>query len=170
MISFQKEDFIPNLDFILPEIHKIKLYNPIEYEKIEDKQNWPGYRSRGSGLENPFFINHLYELLKTIDVLRNKNFSLDAYLHLKFKKDEKNDDIHQDNSSHDFSGLVYLNNTNLNSGTKLFDLNDNVINDFKYVKNRLVIYSSNYRHVGYGHFGDTISNGRLTLNFFINIM
>ena len=39
----QEENFFPNLDFILPEIKKIKLYSPEEFEKFEKfKGNWPG--------------------------------------------------------------------------------------------------------------------------------
>ena len=42
-----------------------------------------------------------------------------------------------------------------------------MINDVKFVQNRFVMYSANYKHMGYGHHGKNIDDGRLTLNLFI---
>ena len=39
--------------------------------------------------------------------------------------------------------------------------------DIKYVKNRAIFYSGSYPHKGYGHFGSSVQDGRLTLNVFI---
>jgi len=60
-----------------------------------------------------------------------------------------------------------LSDTNLNSGTQMFDKEHNIINDMKYVQNRAIFFSSNYNHKAYGHFGSNVQDGRLTLNLFI---
>ena len=76
--------------------------------------------------------------------------------------------MHKDEA--DYAFLIYLNETNLKSGTYLYDENHNVIADIKYVQNRFVIYSGSYNHMGYGHFGNSKENGRLTLNGFLNVV
>ena len=50
----------------------------------------------------------------------------------------------------------------------LYDENENVINDIKFVKNRYIMYSGSYKHMAYGHHGSSIEDGRLTLNIFFN--
>ena len=102
------------------------------------------------------------KLVKPEDV----NF-ITHFIHLRREEDNEKDFIHQD--FFNFSSLIYLSKTNLNSGTYLYDKEKNIINDFKFVKNRLIMYSSEYFHMGYGHHGTDIDNGRLTLNSFITL-
>ncbi len=51
--------------------------------------------------------------------------------------------------------------------TVLYDENKNIVNDIKFVQNRFVMYDGGYNHMGYGHHGSSIEDGRLTLNLFI---
>ena len=89
------------------------------------------------------------------------------FIHLRRKEDIDKDWIHKDND--DYAFLIYLNNTNLDSGTYLYDDANNVSTDIKYVQNRFVMYNGLYSHMGYGHFGNDTNNGRLTLNGFLNL-
>ena len=89
------------------------------------------------------------------------------YVHLRKLEDNDKDWIHKD--PEDFAFLIYLNETNLKSGTYLYD-EGGMISDIKYIQNRFFIYSGSYDHMGYGHFGNNAKNGRLTLNGFIKIM
>jgi len=173
MICFQKEEFIESLDFILPEIHKIPLYDLDSYHKkfhpteSEKVSRWPGYRSESLENSNKFLFIYIISLLKKLEVLKNKKWSPEMYIHLRKDADEAADYIHQDRECQ-FAGLVYLNPTNLKSGTRLYTPDKEIINDFKYIQNRLIMYDSLYHHMAYGHFGSDVLNGRLTLNIFIN--
>lgn len=161
------ENFLPDLNYYLNEIHKINLYKLDEYNsKFNLKQNWPGERSNALHLESPFLFHLILQNLKQkIDFL--KHFKIDLYLHLRKEESVFKDWIHKDEQ--DYSFLIYLNKTNLNSGTYLFDENNQIVSDIKYVENRFVIYNSSYNHSAYGHFGNNSQNGRLTLNGFLNI-
>ena len=89
------------------------------------------------------------------------------YAHVRLKKDNQNDFIHTDTANNTiYSGLIYLNKTNLDSATLFYDEKDNIIHGVKYVQDRLVIFSSAYRHMSFNNFGDDIDNGRVTLNLF----
>tara|TARA_A100001015_G_C14950754_1_gene696640 strand:- start:1195 stop:1449 length:255 start_codon:yes stop_codon:yes gene_type:complete len=77
--------------------------------------------------------------------------------------------IHKDDVKSQFSGLVYLSPTNLESGTRFYDDKENEIADIKFVQNRFVFFNGNYNHMSIGNHGTNIENGRLTLNAFFTI-
>jgi len=164
------DNFLPQLDFILPKIQETPLYELKEYNiKFNKKESWPGKRSQTLILENPILYAYVMEtVLKKADVLKNKKFNCEMFLHLRRSEDMDKDWIHKDKDT--FSSLIYLNKTNLNSGTKIYTDEKEETADIKYVQNRFVIYNGNYNHVGYGHFGKTPSDGRLTFNLFINTL
>ena len=93
-------------------------------------------------------------------------YNISAQLHLRLNIDNEKDWIHKDDE-YIYSILIYLSDTNLKSGTYLYDENENIINDIKFVKNRLIMFSSQYKHKGYGYYGTNIDDGRLTLNIFV---
>ena len=163
---FQKENFFTNLDYILPELYKIKLYTKDEFNKKLDKQQWPGLRSEPLPDYHPILTSYILDNLKNLPIFSNTKFRLGMYLHLRLPEDDPKDWIHKDEGE-DFAGLIYLNKTNLSSGTLIYDDEKNIINDMKYVKNRFICYNGSYNHKGYGYFGDSVKNGRLTLNLFM---
>jgi len=161
------ENFLPNLNYYLKDIHKISLYEQEEFNnKFNFKQTWPGKRSNFLHLENPFLFFLIMQNLQKIDFL--KNYVVDLYLHLRREEDFHKDWIHTD-VLHDYSFLIYLNKDNLNSGTYIYNEDKQIISDIKYIQNRFVIFTSSYNHMGYGHFGNNSENGRLTINGFITI-
>jgi hypothetical protein len=160
------EEFLPNLKHYLTEIYKIPLYGQQEHnKKFNCKSTFPGKRSSSLYVSDKFLFFLILQNLKKISFLNKYN--LDIYLHLRRQEDFFKDWIHKDTS--DYAFLIYLNATNLNSGTYLYDEEGNIVSDIRYVQNRLVIYNGSYNHMGYGHFGDSCENGRLTLNGFLNI-
>jgi hypothetical protein len=161
------ENFLPNLNHYLKDIHKISLYEQEEFNnKFNSKQIWPGKRSNFLHLENSFLFFLILQNLEKIDFL--KKYVVDLYLHLRREDDFYKDWIHVD-SPHDYSFLIYLNKNNFSSGTYIYDENKQIISDIKYIQNRFVIFNSSYNHMGYGHFGNNSENGRLTLNGFITL-
>ena len=166
MILNQIDGFFPRLDQILPEIKKILLYTNDEYlNKYKDHYFWPGQRSGNFADSNPIFWNYINELLVRKDLLKQGEWNISSQIHLRLEQDSTDDYIHKDECI--YSILVYLSDTNYESGTYLYDENKNVINDIKFVQNRLIMFSSKYNHSAYGHHGTDINNGRLTLNLFI---
>ena len=49
--------------------------------------------------------------------------------------------------------LVYLSETNLQSGTSLYDENDKLITDVKFIQNRALIFDSRYSHAAINNHG-----------------
>lgn len=162
----QVENFFPRLDHLLPEFKKIKLYNQEEYSRKFKKAEWPGLRSQHLINENVF----LYELINTLlfqhKLLEKGRWEIHSFLHLRLNEDRGKDWIHQDRE--DFAGIIYLSETKFDSGTYLYDENKNLINNIVGVKNRAIVYDAKLNHMGYGHYGSNVHDGRLTLNIFIN--
>tara|TARA_R100001086_G_scaffold249875_1_gene191506 strand:- start:3165 stop:3686 length:522 start_codon:yes stop_codon:yes gene_type:complete len=163
----QEENFFPNLDLILPQIKKIPLYNIDDIKKISENPGvWPGLRSELLGISCPILHEFIVNLILQKKYLKGGDWQINSFLHLRLKEHETDDWIHKDPD--EYSALIYLSNSNLSSGTKLYDENENVINDIKFVKNRYIMYSGSYKHMAYGHHGSSIEDGRLTLNIFFN--
>tara|TARA_R100001460_G_C3497176_1_gene169960 strand:+ start:234 stop:746 length:513 start_codon:yes stop_codon:yes gene_type:complete len=168
MNLIQEDNFFPELDYLLPQIKHTKLYTQEETRKIlkTDNVNWPGKRSLPLNEVNPILHEFIKCLINEKNLLERGNWRIASFLHLRLEGDNEKDWIHTDED--DLAALIYLSNTNLNSGTNLYDKNDNLINDIKFVKNRFVMYTGSTRHMGYGHHGNSIDNGRLTINLFLN--
>jgi hypothetical protein len=159
------ENILPELNHYLVDLQKINLLNQQEYnQKHKDYSTWPGYRSDPLFLNNKFLYFFIIQCVQKVFSLHKYKVSLS--LHLRTKEDDLKDWIHVDDDVN-LAFLIYLNDTNLNSGTYLYDNNNNVIADVKYVQNRFFLYNSNYKHKGYGHFGENCFNGRLTINGFL---
>ena len=167
MILRQVENFFPRLDSLLPEIRKIKLYNQVDFNKLlQFNSTFPGLRSKIIRDENLFFYELINTLLFKHKLLEKGGYEINSFLHLKLKEDREKEWVHKD--PYNFACLIYLSETNLNSGTRLYDDNKKLINEIVSVKNRAILYSGNYYHVGYGHYGTNVQDGRLTINIFIN--
>jgi hypothetical protein len=161
------DDFLPHLKEYLSEIYKIPLYEIGEYnKKFNSNSNFPGKRSNTLLVDNKFLFFLILQNLNKVCFL--KRYVLDLHLHLRREQDLLKDWVHKDQE--DYAFLIYLNETNLNSGTYLYDENNNIISDIKYVQNRFVIYNGSYNHMGYGHFGNSPENGRLTINGFLKVV
>ena len=167
MLLRQVENFFPNLDRILPEIKKVQMYNQEAHQaKFKIRATWPGYRSAHLSHENIFLYEFVNNLLYQHKLLEPGTWEIHSFVHLRLDVDKDKDWIHKDMQD-DLAALIYLSETNFDSGTYLFDENEKLINNIVAVKNRAVIYSAKYNHMGYGHFGTNINDGRLTINCFI---
>ena len=87
-------------------------------------------------------------------------------MHLRLSEDFKNDFIHKDLV--EYTLMIYLSETNLSSGTKLYDDNECCTQTINFVQNRAVIFPGCVNHKSMLNYGDNIDNGRLTLNVFLN--
>ena len=167
MKVIQEDNFFPRLDFILPEIKKIKLYTKEEMMALTNipGESWPGTRSKPLTAENIFLHEYMCHLIFQKKLIEGGLWEIKSHLHLRLEKDDSSDWIHKDLA--DLSVLIYLSKTNLNSGTYLYDENNNIVNDIKFVQNRIVVFPGEFNHKGYGHHGKDIYDGRLTFNLFL---
>jgi hypothetical protein len=158
------ENFLPNLNHYLEEIHKITTYELKDYnDKFKLNETWPGKRSEQLKICSPFLFHLILQNLNKIDFL--KKYSIKLFVHLRRNSDFFDDWIHVDKD--DYAFLIYLNKDNLNSGTYIYNEKEEIVADVKYVQNRFVLYNGSYLHKGYGHFGSNEGDGRLTINGFI---
>ena len=164
MILIQRDNFFPTeaLENIRKEVLKLPLYNKQEYNaKFKREENWPGVRSDLLQIVNPELNTVIHNNLEALPWLKGLKFNIFAHYRA---KDSAKSEIHCDLES--LAGLIYLNPTNTSSGTYIYNATE-IINDIKYVQNRLIVYSGAQPHHSYGHFGDSPENGRLTLNLFL---
>jgi hypothetical protein len=163
----QIENFFPRLNLILSEFKKFELFDKDEYNKIKnDNFQWPGKRSLSIFETNIFLFDYVNHLMFSKNLLEPGNYDIRSFIHLRLEEDNSKDYIHKD-VPWDLAALIYLSDTNLESGTYLYDENKNIINDIKFVNNRIILYSGDYYHKGYGHHGSSVEDGRLTYNMFI---
>lgn len=85
------------------------------------------------------------------------------YCHVRFEND-RDDWIHTDKGT---TILIFLSETNLESGTTFYDSNDNLTDDIGFIQNRAVMFNGSIRHMSKKNYGTSIENGRLTVNVFI---
>ena len=167
MILYQKDNFFINIKLVLQAVKEIPLYSLQEYnQKFNTKDEWPGFRSAHLQTTTPLLMELFFSRLPKMDEIKLKG-KWGFFIHLRSSSSVDKDWIHQD-VAHDYSMLIYLNSTNLNSGTYLYDKDHNIINDIKYVQNRFMCFDSQHYHCAYGHHGNTAEDGRLTLNIFYN--
>jgi hypothetical protein len=163
------DNFFDNFRDIEKAFYQHEFFSKENYpaDKNEFQGNWPGFRTQLLNKCNPF-LDQLFiqTFLKKIDY-NNTRFWVSSYLHSRWK--DMKDWIHKDDVKSQFSGLVYLSPTNLESGTRFYDDKENEIADIKFVQNRFVFFNGNYNHMSIGNHGTNIENSRLTLNAFFTI-
>ena len=161
------DNFFDNFDNIQNEFKKVNLYNIDEFEKkYGGDLNYPGRRSDILEKSNPFLFNLILKELshKIGKFFDEDNYftSINSFIHLRLEKEQ--DWIHTDPAK--ITMIVYLSETNFNSGTAFYDEKDNLISESKYIKNRAVLFDGKMKHSSINNFGTDINNGRLTLNTF----
>ena len=166
------DNFFDNFEMLEPEFKKIPVFDFENYPGKKDKwSSWPGKRSLQLGQPNAV----IWQLtLKEIqqksgnERLMYHNYKMSVNVHLRLDEDNKKDWIHTDPD--DYTMIVFLSKTNLKSGLNIYDENEQVTQNIKFLQNRAVIFNSKQYHKSSLNYGDNIDNGRLTLNCFINFV
>ena len=167
-------NFFDDFDNIKDEFKKIPLYATNDWNKkfnvsgASYDETWPGKRSESFGDSNPFLNNLIYKELRSKTSLLFDGIHLDmySYVHLRLDTDNDADFIHCDPC--DYTLIVFLSETNLKSGTALYPPRSNTPDVMaNFVQNRAFLFKGYIRHKAIHNHGDSIENGRLTLNCFI---
>jgi len=167
-----KTVIVDNFFTTLPDVSNIKMYNSsILYEMEQGKKgkyNWPGVRSENLEKVNSKLLYYFIDTFnKKINFFKGK-YKCNCVIHLKVEKDNDIDEIHKDDDA-DYSLVLNLSKTNLNSGTRIYDEDENIITDSKFIQNRAIMFDSRYKHMAITNYGKNISDGRLTLNAFFKL-
>ena len=166
------DNFFDNFGLIEQAFKNIPLYSFDEYNKIDKRPDyieWPGKRSFEMVGVNPFLwqlTNKEIQQKSQVEQLRLGNFRMSVNVHLRLEEDDSKDFIHRDID--DTTMIVFLSKTNLNSGLCIYDEEKQVTHDIKFIQNRAVIFDGRQYHKSKLNYGDSIDNGRLTLNCFMN--
>ena len=166
------DNFFEDINEIYNYVKTLETFNSKNYPNDPNvntaKIDWPGYRSNQLAGEDLWLTNKFGNAFrKHLTGLITGQFQLHMFSHLRLDEHNEADFIHND-SPHIYSMLVYLSPTNLNSGTNLYNENDEMITSFKFVQNRAVLFSSSYKHRAINNHGTDVNNGRLTLNIFMD--
>lgn len=142
---------------------QLKFYAIDEFKKISGHTHvdFPGKRTTQLKDCAPFFYINLVNLC--YERFNVKLEPLDGvYCHARFAND-KPDWIHTDNAR---TIIVFLSDTNLNSGTCFYDDADQQTMDVGFVHNRAVMFDGNIAHKSKENYGSTIDDCRMTINIF----
>tara|TARA_R110000772_G_scaffold241842_1_gene354191 strand:- start:313 stop:840 length:528 start_codon:yes stop_codon:yes gene_type:complete len=166
------DNFFKDLNKVYNHVKSIETFDSKNYYNDPgldtSKIEWPGYRSQQLHGKDEWLLKQFGESFREhLSGLIKGEFLLNMFSHLRLDKDNATDFIHVD-LPHTYSMLVYLSPTNLQSGTNLYNNNEELINSIKFVQNRAVVFSSSYKHSAINNHGTNIENGRLTLNIFMD--
>jgi len=166
------DNFFEDINEIYNYVKTLETFNSKNYPNDPNvntaKIDWPGYRSNQLAGKDLWLTNKFGNAFrKHLTGLITGQFQLHMFSHLRLDEHNEADFIHND-SPHIYSMLVYLSPTNLNSGTNLYNENDEMITSFKFVQNRAVLFSSSYKHKAINNHGTDVNDGRLTLNIFMD--
>ena len=174
-----KDNFFENFDTIEKYFKDIPLYSGNEWNKKFGGNSgggyWPGSRSQHLYETNPFLWALIAKEIKEkySDIISWPPEIIDAYTHLRLNEDNEKDFPHQDLDTR-YTLMVYLSDTNLQSGTCFYQkvnqeyLDHEPITTVNFVKNMAVLFSGSLYHKSKRNYGTNINNGRLTLNCFIS--
>lgn len=160
---FDYNQLIYLLPYLREREHFFRNEHP-EYQGIDSV--WPGKRSLDIFKVEPplacLFGNAMGDLFP-------QNASADSmslYTHFRYDNNNDQDWVHQDGTP--ITTIVYLSETNMNSGTQFFDAveNGNLILDVPFVQNRAVIFNGDVPHCSKCNYGTTDAGARFTMNFF----
>ena len=165
------DNFFDNFQLLEQQFKKIPLFSLDKHTELPKGTKWPGKRSTSLLESNPF----LWQLIVKEIMGKSQNqrliydtWTMIANLHLRLKEDNEKDWIHTDPD--DLTMIVFLAKTNLNSGLSLYNKDKQETTSIKFVQNRAVIFDGRNLHKSSLNYGDSIENGRLTLNCFINFI
>jgi hypothetical protein len=173
-------NFFRGFSFIENELKKIPLYPEKEFnKKFNQNQTWPGKRSESLLTSNKILVALFIETTQRHDFFKRKKMvigSMHTHLRLHGKYEgqyktgssEDSDWIHEDTNM--YSMLVYLSPTCLTSGTNFYlEKKENTLtHKVAFVQNTAVIFKGNIFHKSASNYGDSIENGRFTLNIFFD--
>ena len=159
------------LKLVTDEVKKLQFYNIANHPKKDTGTDYPGIRTedfhRDHSLLDSFIIQSVGH--RNTIFSAHRPWGCQMYAHLRTKDAEKSDFIHKDLRC-DWAFLIYLSETNLESGTKFYKSVESSKEDdnmfVKFEQNRIIMFDSSVPHMSYNNHGKDLNDGRLTINGF----
>jgi hypothetical protein len=137
---------------------------------------WAGYRTKLIHEMDKHLLNEtVMELMDSVfkktfgdsSIKHEFNSMVTACFHVLTRNEQQDDSWFHTDKECAFAGILYLNeNPEKDSGTTVLTNDGEILVENKF--NRFVIYRADYFHAAQGGFGDDVSDGRLTANFFLH--
>jgi len=131
MILLQHDNFFPDLEQVRSDAFSIPLLPCAEYNDQHNRsEDWPGKRSDVLSSAHPKLNDHIHQMIHRLPMFMGLQFN--CMIHYRGQGTE--DWVHMDQEP--LAGICYINPTNYNSGTRIYDTNQQVVSDITYVQNR----------------------------------
>ena len=157
------DNFFPHLPQMLDNLKSREHWASNEHPARPESGNWPGKRSLNY-MEHDPILSSLFTVCAG-EYMPQYNYGT-LCTHWRFG--ENKDWAHVDNNL--CTGLVYLSETNMSSGTQFFDKDPDdggkVILDVPFVQNRCVLFYGDPYHRSKSNYGESKDDARFTMNFF----
>lgn len=148
-----------------------RLCKNLEMYKIEDHplyendpNRWPGLRSLELSQTEPFlYLSILEQAQNKLGLKQELYREILGFVHIRNEEDDSEDWIHKDQCD---TLLVYLSESNLESGTTFYTNEEEVLLDLSFFQNAAVFFDGRISHKSKLNYGDSIENSRMTLNIF----
>ena len=173
MIFILDNFFTPDvLTIVGDEIKKLEFFDKDSYPHKQNlTANYPGKRTDNLTQAHPLLDSYILRHIERSGApFVGGNWVQNQYAYLRLEEDNAFEYRHTD--PYDWAYLIYLSDTNFNSGTRFYESmeegkQDEVAN-VRFVQNRLVMFHSDYPHRSWGNHGKNLEDGRLTINGFCN--
>ena len=144
---------------------KIDLYEFKNHPNSNDPNTkWPGLRSQHLNQTEPFLHLLLLGQAESKFNFSVKNYKeIDSFIHLRLEESNEEEYIHRDQCD---TILVYLSDTNLISGTRFYSDQKDQISEVSFLQNTAVYFNGSIYHSSFRNYGDSVDNGRMTINIF----
>ena len=152
------------------QIKKLEFFNITDHPANSFNTIYPGLKTDEFSRVNPLLDSFILKQVDAADTWFTKNtYVVNQYAHLRLDGDDSEEFIHQD-FPHDWAYVVYISDTNLESGTKMYkSLQDSIEDEItftKFVENRIILFDVGVPHMAWGNHGKDLEDGRLTINGF----
>jgi|TARA_R110002074_G_scaffold87944_1_gene194029 hypothetical protein len=157
------------LKLVTSQLKLLPFYNCFDHPQ-NTASTYPGTKTEELIRVNPLLESFITRKLEKTGVPQViPSFQLNQFGHLRLESDNEDDFVHTD-VGYDWAFLLYISDTNLESGTKMYGTNntpkdgDDIFIKFK--QNRMVVFDSSVPHMAWGNHGKDLNDGRLTINGF----
>ena len=166
------DDFLNDWEFKLvkEEIKKLKYYNGADHPNHASSEKYPGIRTEEFIRVHPLLDSFIIKKLDTAGtIFTQRPYRAFNYGQLRIENDYKESRVHRD-AAFDWAYTLYMSDTNLKSGTTMYESEDSDIEDdnvfVKFVQNRIVLFDVTVPHMVWHAYGKDIDDGRLSVNGF----
>tara|TARA_R110000823_G_C15858019_1_gene492870 strand:- start:295 stop:846 length:552 start_codon:yes stop_codon:yes gene_type:complete len=161
---------------VLEEIKKLKYYDVENHPAHNATEIYPGSKTEPFTNVHPLLDSFIIKQVDSLNTsLTNYPYRAINFAHLRLKDSIEERQSHRDTSG-EWAYIIYMSQTNLQSGTKIFSDDTTDVKNTKenlfvnFVQNRILLFDVSVPHMAWLNHGKNIDDGRLTINGFCNYL